>query len=136
MCISKMSRGGGGVYLEGDFDGEEKLIRRPDREIVEGGSAVGERVRRRKEERKERRKRGSAEQVCPPKGASLDGALLCPKGASEGGVLSSTVARSTCHVRTLGRQHCWRLLPIYGTNRSGALPSSPYTKNVSPKVYL
>jgi hypothetical protein len=52
MCISKMSRGGGGVYLEGDFDGEEKLIRWLDREIVEGGNAVGERVRRRKKERR------------------------------------------------------------------------------------
>jgi hypothetical protein len=135
MCISKMSRGGGGVYLEGDFDGEEKLIQWPDREIVEGGNVVGERVRRRKKEMR-RRKRGSAEQVCPPKGASLGGALLCPKGASEGGVLSSIVARSTCHVRTLGRQYCWRLLPIYGANRSGTLPSSPYMKHVSPEVYL
>jgi hypothetical protein len=42
-----------------------------------------------------------------PKGASLDGTLLCPKGASEGGSLLSTMAWSSCHVRTLGCHQCW-----------------------------
>jgi hypothetical protein len=96
-----MSGGGGGVYLGGDFDIGEKELRWPDREIAGGGGTVGETVRRRKKERKEEEEIFDRT-VISPKGVNLGGVLLCPKDVSEGGTLSSTVARSRYYVRTLG----------------------------------
>jgi hypothetical protein len=53
------------------------------------------------------RKKSPAKQLCVPKCASLDGALLFYKGASVGGTLLSTVARVGCHVYTPGHQLRW-----------------------------
>jgi hypothetical protein len=77
MCVSKMSGGGGRVYLRGEFDGEEGDLRWPELEIVGGGSGNEERGRRRN---KERKKEEEEERVrsnrYAPKGTSLDGVLL------------------------------------------------------------
>jgi hypothetical protein len=54
-----MSRGGGGVYLGGEFDGGEWELRWPNNQIIRGGGGIRERGRRRKKERKERRKKWS-----------------------------------------------------------------------------
>jgi hypothetical protein len=44
MCISKISGGGGGVYLGKEFHGGERELRWPDSEIAGGGSGNGERM--------------------------------------------------------------------------------------------
>jgi hypothetical protein len=53
MCITKISWGGGGVYLGGEFDGGEIDLWWPDRQIAGGGVMTRERGRRRKKEGKE-----------------------------------------------------------------------------------
>jgi hypothetical protein len=71
MCITKMSRGGGGVYLEGEFDRGERELMWLNKEIAGGGGWIREREGG--EERKKRWKRR--------KKWSCRSALLCPKGA-------------------------------------------------------
>jgi hypothetical protein len=58
MCITKMSEGGGGVYLGGEFDREERELRWPDKEIIRAGGRIGKRRRRRK-------KKGSGRTIMP-----------------------------------------------------------------------
>jgi hypothetical protein len=43
MCITKMSRGGGGVYLEGEFDRGERELMWLNKEIAGGGGWIRER---------------------------------------------------------------------------------------------
>jgi hypothetical protein len=85
----------------GDFDGGEKEFGWPDWEIAGGGGAIGESEE--EEKRKEEEEESFDRSVMTLKGAGFTGALLCPKGASEGGALLSTVAQRSCHVRTPGR---------------------------------
>jgi hypothetical protein len=100
MCISKISGGGGGVYLGEEFHGGERELWWPDGEIAEDGGGNGERMKRRKRERRRRRKKEAQPNRYAQKGTSLAGALLWSKGASEGGALLSTVAQAGCHVYT------------------------------------
>jgi hypothetical protein len=53
-----MSEGGGGVYLGGEFDREERELRWPDKEIIRAGGRIGKRRRRRK-------KKGSGRTIMP-----------------------------------------------------------------------
>jgi hypothetical protein len=107
MCISKISGGGGGVYLGEEFHGGERELWWPDDEIAEDGGG-GERMKRRKRERRRMRKKEAQPNRYARKGASLAGALLWSKGASEGGALLSTVTQAGCHVYTPRRHHSWR----------------------------
>jgi hypothetical protein len=54
--ISKMSGGGGGAYLRGEFDRGEKDLRWSELEIAGGDGGNGERGRRRKKERRRKKK--------------------------------------------------------------------------------
>jgi hypothetical protein len=104
----------------------------PTGEIAGGGDGNGERTKR-EERKKERKKEESGRNIMDPKGASLTGALLWSKDASEGGALLPTMARTglpRLHPRALVR-----VAPSYAPRASDTLV--PYSSiqiwNIFPR---
>jgi hypothetical protein len=96
---------------------------------------------------KKERKKTKEESLSPnqymEQGASLVGALQCPKGANEGGALRVLHGATTlqldrlghycpwCPTIHLGRQDGWR--PVLGSIYEKRLPRGPFVKNVFHK---